>query len=240
MLAVGGLLLAQGPNPDRPVVFVAGDFAGAPAGALPAGWQPLTFPNVKSHTQYAAVADTVHGQVIEATAVASASGLVRKLSLDARAYPLLRWQWKTNGLIVKSDVSSKDGDDYPARIYVSFAYDPARVSWLERARYGAARLIYGEYPPHSGLNYIWEGKAPVGTVVPNPFTARVKMIVVESGAARLGQWLRYERNIIDDYRLAFGEDPPLISGVAIMTDTDNTGESAVARYGNVEFAGMPR
>ena len=106
----------------------------------------------------------------------------------------------------------------------------------ERARYGAARLLYGEYPPHSGLNYIWENKAPVGTIVSNPFIARVKMIVVESGAARLNQWLRYERNIVDDYRKAFGEDPPAISGIAIMTDTDNTGESAVAWYGNIELA----
>ncbi len=59
------------------------------------------------------------------------------------------------------------------------------------------------------------------------------MIVVESGPARLRQWIGYERDIVADYRRAFGEDPPPISGVALMTDSDNTGESVVAYYGDI-------
>ena len=61
------------------------------------------------------------------------------------------------------------------------------------------------------------------------------MIVVESGAEKVNQWVTEERDILEDYRRAFGEDPFLISGVAIMTDTDNTGESAVAYYGDIIF-----
>ena len=95
--------------------------------------------------------------------------------------------------------------------------------------------MYGEYPPHAGLNYIWDSKAPVETLASNAHTARVKMIVVESGPARLNQWLDYERDILADYRRAFGEEPPPISGIALMTDADNTGESAVAWYGNIEL-----
>ena len=106
--------------------------------------------------------------------------------------------------------------------------------------YGALSLIYGEYQPHAGLNYVWDRKAPVGTVVPNAFTDRVRMFVVESGPARLGQWLDYERNILDDYRFAFREEPPAISGIAIMTDTDNTGESAIAWYGDIALKPAPR
>lgn len=214
---------------------MVGDFAGAASGKLPAEWRELLFPDIKSHTEYAAVTDPVYGQVVKATAAASASGLLRKIALDPHAYPVLRWHWKADNLVAKSDVTRKEGDDYPVRIYVSFAYDPKRVSLLDRALYGAARLIYGEYPPHAGLNYIWERKAPVGTITVNPFTARVQMIVVESGPQRLHQWLSYERNIVDDYRKAFGEDPPPISGIAIMTDTDNTGEFAVGWYGNIEL-----
>jgi Protein of unknown function (DUF3047) len=221
-------------------VIVVGDFAGAPAGMLPQEWRALTFPAIKAHTLYAAVPDPAQGQVVKATANASASGLLRKILLDAHAYPILRWHWKADNLIVKGDVTSKEGDDYPARIYVSFAYDPKRVSLFERARYGAARLIYGEYPPHAGLNYIWDGKAPVGTLIANAHTARVKMIVVESGPSRLHEWLAYERNIVEDYRRAFGEEPPPVSGVAIMTDADNTGESAVAWYGNIELRPAPQ
>ena len=100
-------------------------------------------------------------------------------------------------------------------------------------------MIYGEYPPHAGLSYIWEGKAAVGSVVANAYTDRVRMLVVESGAARLGQWLEYERDILQDYRTAFGAEPPLISGVAIMTDADDTGESALAYYGEISLHSRP-
>jgi len=37
----------------------------------------------------------------------------------------------------------------------------------------------------------------------------------------------------EDYKQAFGKEPPMISGIAIMTDTDNTGESATAYYGDI-------
>jgi hypothetical protein len=98
------------------------------------------------------------------------------------------------------------------------------------------KLLYGEYPPLAAINYIWESKAPVGTMVPNPYTDRVMMFVVESGSAKLHQWVNEERNVYEDYKKAFGEEPPMISGVAIMTDTDNTGESAIAYYGNILFS----
>lgn len=217
-------------------VLPVGDFAGAPRGALPPDWRALTFPGIKAHTRYSVVADAEHGQVVRADATASASGLVRRVDVDPRKWPMLRWRWKADRLVERSDIATKAGDDYPARIYVSFAYDPSRVSFLERAWYAAARFIYGEYPPQSGLNYIWDGRVPAGTIVANAYTSRVRMIVVESGPAGLGRWLRYERNLLDDYAKAFGESAPAISGIAIMTDTDNTGESVTAWYGNVELA----
>ena len=61
------------------------------------------------------------------------------------------------------------------------------------------------------------------------------MIVIESGNEKIGQWVRESRNLYEDYQKAFGDDPPMISGVAIMTDTDDTQESAVAYYGDVVF-----
>jgi len=58
---------------------------------------------------------------------------------------------------------------------------------------------------------------------------------VESGRVLINQWVNEERNVYEDYRKAFGEEPPMVSGVAIMTDTDNTGESAIAYYGDIVF-----
>ena len=69
----------------------------------------------------------------------------------------------------------------------------------------------------------------------NAYTKRAVMFVIETGSEKLNRWIEEERNIYDDYRRAFGEEPPMISGVAIMTDTDNTGESATAYFGDIRF-----
>ena len=106
---------------------------------------------------------------------------------------------------------------------------------VEKIKYETIRLFYGQYPPLAAINYIWESHASVGTIVPNPFTNRAMMIVVESGEEKINQWVCEERDILEDYRKAFGEPPPMVSGVAIMTDTDNTGESATAYYGDILF-----
>ena len=235
-LATAALALAAAAADPGPAIPVAAFSAASPGTALPDGWAPMTFRNISRHTRYTLVRDAEQGVVVRAEADASASGLIRRFDSPAADHPLLRWRWKVERPIRNSDVTRKDGDDYPARIYVSFRYDPARLSLVEQAKYAAARVLYGEYPPHAALNYIWDAKAPVGTIVPNPFTDRVRMIVVQSGTADVGRWLAYERDIVADYRNAYGEEPPPLAGIAIMTDADNTGESALAYYGDIELA----
>jgi len=212
-----------------------GKFSAAPEGtALPDGWKPLTFKKIEKHTVYTVVkdGDTV---AVKAVSEASASGLTREIRINLREYPILQWRWKVANVLQKGDVTKKEGDDYPARIYITFEYDSSKVGFFDKAKYETVRLLYGQYPPLAAINYIWESKAPKGAVVPNPYTDQVRMIVVESGADRLSQWVSEERNVDEDYKKAFGQEPPLISGVAIMTDTDNTGESATAYYGDIAF-----
>jgi len=89
--------------------------------------------------------------------------------------------------------------------------------------------------PLAALCYVWDGKAAAGTSVWSAFTDRVRVIVAESGGANLGKWVTIRRDVAADFRAAFGEEPPDISGVVLATDTDNTGESATAFYGDVRF-----
>jgi len=208
--------------------------AAAPGTEFPENWKPLTFPKIKRHTAYTLIRD---GEVVIVKAVseASSSGLTRDITIDPKEYPIVQWRWKIGNLLKASDVTRKEGDDYPARLYITFAYDSSKVSLFEKAKYETARLLYGQYPPIAALNYIWDTKAPKGAVVPNPYTDRAMMIVVESGAADVNRWVIEERNVYDDYKTAFGQEPPSISGVAVMTDTDNTGESALAFYGDIVF-----
>ncbi|MFQ5992048.1 MAG: DUF3047 domain-containing protein [Nitrospiraceae bacterium] len=203
-------------------------------GEFPEGWKPLTFKKIKRHTTYAVVEDA-DSLVVKAVSDASSSGLIREIQINPREYPVVKWRWKVANVLEKGDVSRKAGDDYPARIYVTFAYDSSRVGFFEMAKFETFRLFYGQYPPIGAINYIWESKAPKGTVVPNPFTDRVQMVVVETGTKNLNVWVSEERNIYEDYKAIFKEEPPMISGVAIMTDTDNTGEAATAYFGDIVF-----
>jgi hypothetical protein len=106
---------------------------------------------------------------------------------------------------------------------------------MGRARAAIGRALYGTEPPGSGIIYIWERALPKGSIVPNPYTDRVRMIVIESTTEKVGEWVAEERNVYEDYRRAFGEDPPVISGIAVMTDSDDTGTSATAWYGDISF-----
>ena len=218
---------------QSPVTLEVGKFSAAETGgAFPDSWKPLTFEKIAKHTEYSLVDD--NGTVaVKAVSRGSASGLVRAVDIDPMRYPVLEWRWKVENILKKGDVTRKDGDDYPARLYVTFRYDPSKVGFFERAKYEAIRMARGEYPPMGAITYIWESKSPVGTIVPNPYTEQVKMIVLQSGEEKVGRWVNESRNLVEDYRMAFGGDPPRISGVALMTDTDNTRESAIAYFGDI-------
>ncbi len=201
---------------------------------LPVEWKPLTFKKIPQHTRYSLVKNNGYN-VVKAVSRRSASGLIRKISINPVLYPIIRWQWKITGVFSKGDVTQKDGDDYPARVYITFAYDPEKVGFFEKIKYEVAYLFYGEYPPISAINYIWANKAPMGTLVDNPYTSRVKMIVLQSGSLKKGLWITEEHNIYKDYQKAFGEPPPMISGIAIMTDSDNTKASTISYFGDIIF-----
>lgn len=220
---------------ESPSVIKVGDFSAEKiTGSLPAHWEPLHFKSNEQHTDYRLVREDGR-VVVKALADGSASMLRRKISIDPKEYPIIQWRWKIANILKKGNVYQKDGDDDPARIYVAFAYDSSKLGFFENIKYKVIKMLYGEYPPLAALNYIWASNAPKGLVVPNPFTDRAMMVVVESGAKNVNTWIGEERDIYKDYWAAFGDEPPMISGVAIMTDTDNTGESATAYYGDILF-----
>lgn len=220
-------------------IFAVGRFSMEAAGeTLPAAWHPLRFEKIKTHTQYRLVKDGVV-TVMQASSRASASGLIRKVHIDPEEYPLIQWDWKIRNVLAGGDIQQKKGDDYPARLYITFDYDKDRLGIYEKLKYETYSLIHGEPPPLAALSYVWGNKAPVETLAPNAYTERVMMIVTQSGPDRLDQWVRNQRNLYQDYIRAFGEPPPPISAVAIMTDTDNTGEQASAYYGDILFLKNP-
>lgn len=212
-----------------------GKFSSAkPGGPFPDGWEPLNFEKIPQHTKYELVKDR-NTVVVQATSQQSSSGLTRKVTINPKDFPIVEWSWKVKNIIKAGNVTKKEGDDYAARIYITFEYDSSYVGFFEKAKFELIKLAYGQYPPIAAINYIWESQAPIGTITPNPYTDYVQMIVTQSGNEKVGEWVTEKRNIYEDYKKAFGEDPPNISGIAIMTDTDNTKESAIAYFGDIRF-----
>ena len=230
-----------------PAAFWAADPKGIAVGPFSAmapdgevtGWEPLTFEKIKSHTRYRLVAEHPGTTILRADSHASASGLVKKVTLSPDSAPWLTWRWKISNILEKGNVKEKSGDDYAARIYITFAENPDDLSFFERAKIAAIKLFYGQAPPSAALAYVWGNQSAVGSIHPNPYTSRVQMIVVESGPAHVNQWRSARRNIVEDFRLAFGTDPPPITAIAVMTDTDNTRESATAWYGDISLKKAP-
>ncbi len=222
--------------------------AGASGLALPAfstmavggaidGWQ-LVRPAPKANdTRYSLTSDAGVA-VLKAEADHSMSGLIHSVRVDVRQTPLLRWRWKIGAPVRTADMRQKNGDDYAARIYVLFDYPAEKLPFGTRAKLKLAETLYGQKIPTAALNYVWDNRYPVGTIQPNAYTDRARMVVVETGSARAGEWITETRDLAADFRAAFGEEAPDVVAIALATDTDNTGESAVAWYGDIEL--LPR
>lgn len=202
------------------------------ATSLAPDWDVLKFPNIDRMSQYRLVQDSGE-QVVMASTEGSASGLIARIRVDPGEQLMLRWRWKISSVYENGDARSKDGDDYPARLYVAFEFEADKAGFFERAKRKAAALVFGEELPGNALNYIWANRLEKGALVANPYTDTTMMLAVESGNEKAGQWVTAERDIVADYRKAFGTEPPPVVGVAIMSDSDNTGESAKAWYGDV-------
>jgi hypothetical protein len=241
MLVAMGVLLAMGlfiaPAylwAQNGAVLEVGKFSASQVGqAMPDGWKPLTFKKIPKHTSYEVVKDG-GVTIVKAVSEASASGLIKPVVIDPKEYPIVRWRWKIDNVLQRSDVSLKEGDDFPARLYITFEYDPDKVSLGKKLKFKAGQALFGDIPI-AALNYIWDTKTPVGSIVENAYTDFARMVIVESGTQKVGMWVDEERNIYEDYKKAFGEEPPMINGVAIMSDTDNTKEQATAYFGDIVF-----
>lgn len=135
------------------------------------------------------------------------------------------------------NLSEKGEDDAVARLILSFDGDRYNGTWQARDHIVSelSGLIAGKPLPYASIMYVWDNRHPAGTVIPNPYTSRIRQIVVESGPARLNQWVDFDRDVEADFRKAFGEAPGPMIGLGLMTDSNNSGASITAWYGPLEL-----
>ena len=196
-------------------------------------WRPLYFPKIRRHSIYTVVTEQ-NESYLKAESNASASGIIYKKEFNVYDYPKIRWRWKISNVYKKGDADKKSCDDYPIRIYIIFKYDPEKASLGQKIRYGLAKLIYGEYPPQSSMNYIWANMKKSEKIITSPYASEAKMIIMEAGEEKAGKWVTEESDIIEDYKSAFDIFPPAIASLAIMNDSDDTGESSVSYVDYIE------
>ena len=212
----------------------------APGDGPPRGWQPWIINRAKRPTVYRLVTDAATGEVVlRAVAEHSASGLSLRLDVTPAERPIVAWRWRVVDLISAADNQDRYSEDAPARLMLFFDGDKEKLPVRERMLMETAHLLTGQELPFATLMYVWENRFAPGTVLPNAYTHQVKMIVVGTGRDRIGTWKSFERNYVDDYRRVFGSAPGRLVGVGIMTDTDNTGESVEAFYGDIALRRAP-
>ena len=172
------------------------------ASASGEAWQAVTIPG-KVPTRYS----TAHKdgrEAIAAFADRSASMWRRKVHVAAADLGDVSFSWWVPSVLHNASVADIDQEDAAARVLLAFGGDTSTLPARTRMLFDLAEALTGEKPPYATLMYVWDSAAPVGSVIVNPRTDRVRKIVIDSGPANLGQWRNHRRDVAADYRRAFG------------------------------------
>ena len=201
---------------------------------LPDGWKTYRLFRFKPLTLYHLERDG-GTTVVRATANSSASGIEHAVSIDVHEYPVAEWRWKVPKLIADADNTQPAHADAPARVIFTFEGGRDRLPDHEQLNYDLAKALTGNPLPYATLMYIWEPDRKEGDIITHYNTTRVKMVIAGNSDLDLSRWHDKKVNVLEDYRRAFGEEPPRLRSVGIMSDSDNTGTSVEAFYGDIHF-----
>ena len=211
----------------------------AAAGSAPAKpWQVVGLPQqTKPFTRFTVGAvDGVQAVRIEADK--SYGNLVHPLRLAASSLKL-SWQWRVDRPIASADLKTSRGDDMPVRVCVLFDMPLDKVSARDRRLLERARSRSGKQVPSATICYVWDAKLPAGKMLESPFTGRIRYVVVQSGGARLQQWIAERRDVAADFQQLYGAEsdrlPPIV-GIAVGADADNTRMQSLAFVGDLVLA----
>ena len=194
-------------------------------------WRQLHLPG-KSPTTYSR-GDCKGRLAWHAQSHASVSLWRRKVDTSVTATTIVEFSWWVPQTIPTADLRTAETADSPVRVVFAFSGDESKLSLRNRLQFQLAETLTGEAPPYATLMYVWDNQAELETVMPGARSDRVRKIVVERGEANLRRWLTYRRPLMADFQRAFGEPPGRLIGIALLTDTDNTGTKAEACYGDV-------
>lgn len=206
-------------------------------GRLSPRWRVLGLPEQKPPlTRYAV--ERVDGQdVLRIDAEGSYGNLVLPLP-GQRAPARVAWRWRLPQPNPAADVRTKPGDDTAARVCLAFELPLERVPFVERQLLRLARSRSGEPLPAATLCWVWGASEPLGQPIDNPYSRRVRYIVLRGAADAGGAWLAEQRDVAADWRATFGDEspePPPLAAVVVAADADNTGGRSTAWLTGLTF-----
>lgn len=162
--------------------------------------------------------------------------LEKRVNIDIRDYPIVTWKWKVENILKGIDERTKEGDDHPIRIFFVFEPDPSKQSlWFRIKRSLYLDRIHGHAMGGRFTEYLWSSHLQPGDIINDPGKPRQKLMVVEGGTNMLGKWLSYRRNLNEDFKGLYGEEPRRLIFVGILNDTDRTGQEAVTYIADLIF-----
>jgi hypothetical protein len=211
------LLLALAATALAADVVVVEDWSAPPVGTkgIPPPWQKQRWgsPNY----DFTVVEDGGR-KVLHLKSAGDSSNISKEIKgkVDLKETPILEWSWKVVTLPRGGDSRKKETDDQAAQIYVTWPRFPEAVR---------SQII----------GYIWDTTAPVGSIIKSQKTGTVTYVVVRSGPADLGQWLTEQRNVREDFKKIYGEEPDNPAILSFGIDSDDTKSTAESYMGPILF-----
>ncbi len=207
-----------------------------PSMSIPDGWRSLSLAAVYETTKYDLV-DTATGVVVRARSPGGASAIGTPAPVDLAKHPILKWRWKITSIVEGANARIGPGDDCPACVFVTFEYND--LSLARRLTLVAYQVLGDDQVPRRAIVYTWANRGETYTTFPDPHVSWMRQLVVQSGSTKAGQWQHERRNVRADYRRIFGEEPPPVKGVGVMTHTNKTNGDATSYYGDIVFRTAP-
>ena len=210
-------------------------FSSLRADAAMVPWQPWAIVRGNAPTQYR-IAEVEGEGALEAVGREGGSGMWRELRVDPQHTPVLEWRWRVPAPPPGEPPVGVSSRKSPmARLSLAFHGDTSKLDFEDRTKLRLANALTVNGLPYATLIYVWMVGVPVDTVINSPHTDRVRLLVVESGARHVGEWVSIRRNVVEDFRRAYGEAPGDIVGVGLMTDFGDDGSPRRTYYGDITF-----
>ncbi len=192
------------------------DWSKQPSGkrGIPAGWQGQNWGSPKH--DFTVVTESPN-QALHLRSDNDSSTISKEVKVDVKQYPILQWRWKVVVLPKSGDARRKETDDEVAQLYLTFPRFPSAVR---------SRII----------GYVWDSTAPLGAIFPSQKVSTITYVVVRSGDADLGNWVAETRNVAEDYKRIYGEEPgEAVGAVSISINSQNTNSRAESYFGEILF-----